>query len=165
MTKDIDERARQVLPPRFWSKVRPGKRPVVRPDLGPCWMWKASRTNSKKWPYGHIWDGLRTVSAHRWAFETGLDRPIADGLYVDHLCRRTLCVRPSHMEEVTPGENVARGEGTGARAVRTGRCGRGYEYTPENTRVFSNGHRKCRTCERETRTNRVQRQAVQKVGI
>jgi hypothetical protein len=34
--------------------------------------------------------------------------PVPEGLELDHLCRVTTCVRPSHLEPVTTGENVRR---------------------------------------------------------
>lgn len=38
--------------------------------------------------------------------------PIPTGHHIDHLCRMTRCIRPSHLEAVTPTENARRGRGT-----------------------------------------------------
>lgn len=98
--------------------------------------------------YGKFWDGERTTSAHRWAYEQK-HGPIPDGLQIDHLCRIRWCVNPDHLEAVPLRENLRRGHG------RTGRwrmthCSSGHEFTPENTYLDPrNGTRKCRTCRTE----------------
>ena len=45
--------------------------------------------------------------AHRLAWEIVIG-PIPDGLVLDHLCRRPVCVNPSHLEPVTDAENLRR---------------------------------------------------------
>jgi hypothetical protein len=92
-------------PERFWSKVdKAGPVSDYRPDLGPCWIWKPGRPGK----YGlAMWQG-RVQPAHRIAY-MDLVGPIPDGLHLDHLCRVTTCVNPAHLEPVTPGENVHRG--------------------------------------------------------
>lgn len=69
-----------------------------------CWEW-AGRMNV--WGYGTMHIGKHTRQAHRVVYEilVGL---VPEGLELDHLCRVKSCVRPSHMEPVTHGENVRR---------------------------------------------------------
>jgi hypothetical protein len=75
---------------RFWEKV-------MKTDK--CWLWTGGQCNK----YGLFWIGKPTknIFAHRWSYEAVFG-PIAAGLQVDHLCRQTLCVRPDHLEAVTP---------------------------------------------------------------
>jgi hypothetical protein len=42
---------------------------------------------------------------------------IPDGLMLDHLCRNTACVNPSHLEPVTNSVNVQRGNDARREAV------------------------------------------------
>jgi hypothetical protein len=66
----------------------------------------------------HVWQGRKNAKgygqvgrhglAHRVAYEAACG-PIPDGLVIDHLCRNRACCNPAHMEPVTPGENVRRG--------------------------------------------------------
>ena len=83
------------LPARIEAKI------AVRGD---CWEWTAY-TDPKG--YGHVWDGETVGKAHRVVYEI-LVGPIPDGLELDHLCRNTGCVRPDHLEPVTPIENARR---------------------------------------------------------
>jgi hypothetical protein len=98
------------LAARFWAKVdKGGPVPEHRPALGPCWVWTAAvRPGRYGGPYGEIKVGDRARQAHvvAWQMEHG---PVPDGLQLDHLCRLTLCVRVSHLEPVTSGENTRRG--------------------------------------------------------
>jgi HNH endonuclease len=82
---------------RFWAKVDQNG-PIVRPELGPCWLWTASRGADG---YGQFERGLR---AHRVAWETE-NGPIPDGLGILHKCDTPLCVRPSHLFTGTQKEN------------------------------------------------------------
>lgn len=80
---------------RFWAKV----------DKGPdCWLWTGCVVNR----YGQFKTNGQQFQAHRWAWEE-LRGPIPDGLVLDHLCRRPLCVNPDHLEVVTQRENIRRG--------------------------------------------------------
>ena len=132
-----------LLPPdrtdRFWARVD---------KSGVCWAWKGA-PDSKGYgrfnlgtPEGH------GTLAHRVAW-TAMRGPIPDGLHVDHVCRNRMCVRPSHLELVTPGENTRRGN-TGIVSTRRQRaktqCPHGHPYDAENTKVTKAGRRCCRTC-------------------
>lgn len=135
------------LPQRFWDKVKVVDC-VLRPELGPCWVWMGAITSSG---YGNLTIGSRTdgtrrvINAHRFAYET-LIGPIPDGLESDHLCRNSPCVNPNHLELVTHHENVLRGL-AGAYLQAKTHCPHGHPYDEENT-VIERGCRICRACRR-----------------
>ncbi len=110
------------------------------PNSG-CWLWLGYLHPAG---YGRIVnpDGT-TTGAHRAIYEE-LVRLIPDGLQLDHLCRVRCCVNPQHLEPVTCGENIRRGE-TGKNNGDKTHCKYGHEYTPANT-VISKDGRSCRTC-------------------
>jgi HNH endonuclease len=122
---------------RFWSYVNVDG-PAVSEILGPCWLWQGGDLSPNG--YGRFFaDGHKTV-AHKWIWERQ-HGPVPAGLELDHLCSGRLCVRPSHLEPVTPEENHARSDHSGKRT----HCPHGHEYTPENTRWYR-GRRYCRAC-------------------
>lgn len=128
---------------RFWGKVdRRG------PDE--CWPWLAG-----KWEgYGRFWIDGRTTSAHRVAYELTFG-PISPGMQIDHVaargCTRRDCVNPAHLEEVTLGENVARGRS--ANGAKT-HCAKGHVFKGENLIELARGGRMCRTCKRDADARR-----------
>lgn len=86
---------------RFWPRVD-------RRSANECWLWLGN-SNGK---YGIVFvrkvDGAPTwVYAHRlsWELEHG---PIPTGSHIDHLCSQKLCVNPTHLEAVSPRENLRR---------------------------------------------------------
>lgn len=91
---------------RFWPKVnKDGPVPAHRPELGPCWLWTAGRTQEG---YGHFRisrDGrwIKTT-AHRVAFELTYG-PLDEGLFACHHCDTPPCVRPDHLFVGPPGDN------------------------------------------------------------
>ncbi|MGA5820817.1 HNH endonuclease signature motif containing protein [Kitasatospora sp. NPDC094028] len=92
---------------RFWAQVdTDGPLAEERPELGPCWVWTGCA--HPKTGYG-VFGGKGTQIAHRIAYQYKVG-PIPKGLHLDHLCRRRLCVRPEHLEPVTPRENIRRGD-------------------------------------------------------
>ena len=129
---DRKERRRKPVMERFMEKV----------DVtDSCWLWTAQLSKDG---YGRF--GVRVTSqrymptnAHRVAYELFVG-PIPEGMHLDHLCGVRNCVRPDHLEPVTPLVNVLRSEPPN----RT-HCPQGHEYTPENTRRV-NGKRHCRAC-------------------
>jgi len=117
---------------RFWQKVD---------KSGDCWLWTGAR---HPLGYGHIKIDGKVEAAYRIAYEMA-KRVVPDGLALDHLCRVPACVNPDHLEPVTLAENTRRGNAPGAVAGRTNRCGRGHEFTPENTYHWRT-RRYCRAC-------------------
>lgn len=112
-----------------------------------CWLWIGYRNRQG---YGRFGVGSRVVYAHRWLYEQSIG-PVPSGLDLDHLCRQKACVNPAHLEPVTRGENLRRGDGPRLRAAHFAarrHCKRGHELTPENTYRDAKGHRVCRACVR-----------------
>jgi hypothetical protein len=76
---------------------------------------------------------------------------VPSGYELDHLCRNTSCVNPSHLEAVTHHENLSRSPlmgGWETTRKRPTRCPAGHDYDERNTRVYG-GKRQCVTCGRE----------------
>lgn len=117
----------------FWCRVAVGDG---------CWEWKGGRTRAG---YGRLklldeqgrW---YTLAAHRFAYEDHVG-PIEVGHEIDHLCRNPPCVRPDHLEAVTPWENKRRSMAPPAINMRKAACPCGRPYTYDNA-----GHRICRRC-------------------
>ncbi len=91
---------------RFWSNVDKNG-PAVREELGPCWVWTASKSTHG---YGQFWtgseiDGSRRLNrAHRlaWRFSVG---EIPAGMCVLHRCDNRTCVRIDHLWLGTVADN------------------------------------------------------------
>jgi len=134
----------------FWRKVD---------ATGLCWEWTGSRVTDG---YGCFAVNRRMLGAHRvaWMISRGA---IPDGMQLDHLCRNRGCVRPQHLEVVTPGENIQRGIAgplLGRRRRAKTHCASGHAFDEANTYV-SPRQRRCRTCElRWNRDYRARRKAA-----
>lgn len=115
---------------------------------GGCWLWQG-RLNT--YGYGLVWFEGKYRYVHVLSYLT-LVGPIPEGLVLDHVrargCTAKNCLNPAHLEPVTPGENALRGSGPPSVNARKTHCIHGHEFTPENTRVAKDGHRRCKTCER-----------------
>lgn len=109
-----------------------------------CWRWPGKLNDSG---YGVLSVAYGNALAHRYSYELFVG-PIPDGLVIDHLCRVRECFNPTHLEPVTPAENIARGEALEKaaewRANRT-HCRNGHEYNETNTHTWR-GKRMCRPC-------------------
>lgn len=94
---------------RFWAQVdKDGPLSEKRPDLGPCWVWTGCVHEATGYGlFGSSSSGTRLV--HRIAYQYAVG-PIPKGMHLDHLCRRRICLRPDHLEPVTPRENIRRGD-------------------------------------------------------
>ena len=145
---------------RFWSKVDPdGPVPPGHPDLGPCWVWTGCIGRDG---YGRFNAGQRTtIRAHIWAYRRYIG-PVPARLTLDHLCRNRRCVRPDHLEPVTRGTNVLRGESVFAQHARQTHCIHGHPFDSTNTYRDQRGRRACRECKRakDRRRSRLRRAAV-----
>lgn len=121
----------------------------VGPDAGPCWMWIGGY-NDNGYPRYHSRQGLGSLPYRiSWFYLRG---EIPKGLHLDHLCRRPGCVRPEHLEPVTPAENTRRSSNPFANNARKTHCSRGHLFDTKNTKLDEKGHRHCRLCSRMTNT-------------
>lgn len=78
---------------RFWEKVN---------KTGECWIWTASKRGPG---YGQCsLGGRRQGYAHRFSYEIHFGS-IPAGMVIDHICHNKLCVKPDHLQAVTPKQN------------------------------------------------------------
>lgn len=73
-----------------------------------CWIWQGAMGLNG---YGVVQNSKRRLFAHRVAYEVHVG-PIPNGLVIDHLCRVTRCVNPTHLEPVIQRTNARRGAKT-----------------------------------------------------
>ena len=137
---------------------------LERVEISPsgCWLWKlALRKGYGAIGIGSLKDGSRrNAVVHRIAYEVFVG-PIPEGLTIDHLCRVRNCVNPAHLEPVTNGENVLRGQGVSAQHARKTHCIHGHAFTEANTYIRKGGGRTCRECARAyDRARRLARKQV-----
>jgi hypothetical protein len=107
------------------------------------WIWNKATASEGR--YGAVQHDGRVQPAHRvaWLIFRGA---IPEGLVIDHLCRKTLCVNPDHLEPKTQRHNILVGDAPPALNAAKTHCKRGHEFTPENTLVMSSGGRSCIAC-------------------
>ena len=135
---------------RFWKFVdKNGTISNFRPELGECWIWTGHISKSG---YGMFaLEHRKPVGAHRMSYELSVG-PIPQGLVIDHLCRKRICVRPSHLEVVTQRENLMRSPTFQATNANKTQCPQGHQYSAKNTylKPIGNGFgRVCIACRNE----------------
>jgi hypothetical protein len=117
---------------------------------GDCLVWTSTYAGTKS-RHGTFWpglgDGRRKVYAHRWIYEQ-LVGPIPEDMELDHRrdlgCRGPGCVKPAHLEPVTPDEN--------SRRARLSMCRAGKHdlSDPMNVNWDRQGRRRgCKVCNQE----------------
>lgn len=104
-----------------------------------CWIWSGKIDRDG---YGILWGAGGPRQAHRAAY-VELVGPVAEGMRLDHLCRRRSCCRPAHLEPVTERENQLRRSLRYRARRRT--CARGHDLN--DAMMTPEGGRLCRTCQ------------------
>ena len=115
-----------------------------------CWTWTRCKVANGYGRYAR--NGARDiVYPHRYVVELAQGIDVLDGMHVDHLCRVKACVRPDHLEVVTPGENLRRGLASNEPSgwCRSGR----HRWAPENISK-SGKYRVCEPCRAERERER-----------
>lgn len=100
---------RASIPPladRFWAKVCKAG-PVVRPELGPCWVWTSASLNAHGYGVIGLGDGRGTSVAHRVSYELAHGVALTREQKILHRCDNPPCVRPDHLFEGTQADNMA----------------------------------------------------------
>ncbi len=153
MSRETEE-----LEARFWSQVDFDPHNTER-----CWPW----IRGTQYGYGffHFTDmaGIRVkVRSHRLAYVLTFGEIPTENkeLQIDHLCHdpescqeggscpHRKCCNPHHLRLSTGKENGAPDRMVYWQTLKT-HCRQGHEYSPANTAFHLNGHRYCRTCNRE----------------
>lgn len=115
---------------RFLEKVE------IREGATACWLWQGEIDKTGGYPAFRHPD---TKWAHRASYLLFVG-PIPDGDHVDHLCENRKCVKPDHLEAVTPLTNTQR-----AHTFRWTSCDDLHPTSP--TRVGSKrGRLRCLEC-------------------
>lgn len=132
------------LPQRIQDKIS------VNPETG-CWEWTASKNKCGYGVVGDIKNTKKIKLAHRLIFFF-LTKEEEKTNTLDHLCRNRSCVNPEHLEQVSRGVNVKRGDAGKHLSSKT-HCPKGHPYSGDNL-IFSitkggHQHRECRICNKE----------------
>ena len=91
----------------------------THPD-GDCLIWDGS---TDRHGYGQISNGRGgSTAAHRWAYENA-NGPIPEGMLVDHICHRPLCVNAEHLRLATQKQNGENRKGANKNNQSSGMLG------------------------------------------
>lgn len=123
-----------------------------------CWSWTDRKDPKGYGRFSRVWVDATTAFVHRLAY-MAIIGPIPDDLPLDHLCRNRACCNPSHLEPVSAGVNVLRGESLAARNAAATECVHGHPFTSENTYITPDGRRNCRKCRAEASARCYRRRA------
>lgn len=110
-----------------------------------CWEFVGRHVSG----YGSFPVDRVPVGAHRVSYELFVG-PIPVGYQIDHLCRNRGCVRPDHLEAVTPQVNSVRSNSPSGLNSRKTTCVNGHQFDL----IRSDGYRGCRTCHRDVERRR-----------
>jgi len=132
-------------PARFWSKVE---------KTDSCWVWQGATNNMG---YGQFHYEGKTHLAHRiaWLIE---NKQFTEGLILDHKCGNPLCMRVSHLHEVTQAMNIRLGKGSFSNGPRYF-CKHGHALTPDNLINYTTQNKRtCKTCQRNWARTKLEKQ-------
>jgi hypothetical protein len=117
-SKDLMGKETKPIIERFMSKVE-------KTQDG-CWNWTGAVAPGGYGKFNVEKKKIRKCfNAHRWSYEH-FKGSIPNGLTLDHLCRNRRCVNPDHLEPVTIGENLLRGNGVSGVNARKTHCPKGH---------------------------------------
>lgn len=110
-----------------------------------CWIWQRGLSEAG---YGLTGTG---ADAHRKMYESyrGI---VPEGMNLDHICRVKACVKPDHLEPVTPKENIRRGAGLGGLLEDISKrafCGRTRKLALEQVLTIRSSNKSNRTLARQ----------------
>ncbi len=112
-------------------------------DKNNCWNWTGSKTGG----YGNIQWGGKPLRAHRLSY---LDfyGELDETLVIDHICKNTACVNPTHLEQVTQTENILRGNAPSSKNKTKTHCKFGHTLNKDNIR-YEGTSRRCLVCKKK----------------
>jgi hypothetical protein len=113
---------------------------------GDCWIWPGSVAGKYEHGVTHLRNPVRRIYAHVVAYRVFVG-DVPEGLEIDHLCRRTRCCNPVHLEAVTHKENIRRAMGPFSMKARQTHCKHGHPLSGPNLGRTHRGTRRCRTCD------------------
>ena len=128
---------RPSLEMKFWKHVQ---------TTEGCWNWMGTKRSG----YGRLSVAGRWIAAHRLSYQL-LKGEIPSDKELDHLCHNPSCVNPEHLEAVTHGENLIRGNTINRKNAQKTHCPRGHLLAGKNLLPSKEGWRQCRTCHNEHR--------------
>lgn len=80
---------------------------------GSCLIWTGA---VKDTGYGAMWDGIRVIRPHRWAWGQ-VNGPIERGADIDHTCGNRLCCEVLHLRPTTRKQNMENLQGPNANST------------------------------------------------